>query len=364
MSDIHRIDSHKLMYHPHRVAQWLEANDDWKRAKKIYPIYIEVSPVNHCNHRCTFCALDFAQGKKHQLDPDILKKRLFEMANLGVKSIMFAGEGEPLLYKPLPEILEHCQKAKIDTSITTNFSPFNDKNKKSIIKNCKWIKVSINAGTAKNYAEIHGVAEREFDRVLDNLKCAVDLRKELKSNCTIGTQILLVDDNAHTLIPLVETVKEIGADYLVIKPYSQHYSSHTTKYQNMDYTDYYDLEKRLKIYNSNQFKIIFRLNTMKKLSDINNRYSVCYSVPNFSALLLSDGDIYGCMSFIKDDNFYYGNINESTFQEIWESERRKKSLEYVLNELDIDNCRVNCRMDEINRYLWELRHPSDHVNFI
>jgi radical SAM protein with 4Fe4S-binding SPASM domain len=132
----------------------------------------------------------------------------------------------------------------------------------------------------------------------------------------------------------------------------------------MDYSHYFDLEKKLQAYNSKEFKVIFRINTMKKLADKTNRYPVCYSVPHFSALLLSDGRIFGCMSFLEDDRFCYGNINDSTFQEIWEGEKRRKGIEYILNELDISHCRLNCRMDEINRYLWELSHPSAHVNFI
>ncbi len=51
-------------------------------------------------------------------------------------------------------------------------------------------------------------------------------------------------------------------------------------------------------------------------------------------------------------------------KDIWESDKRKKSYEYVKNELDIKNCRVNCRMDEVNRYLWNLKNPNEHVNFI
>jgi hypothetical protein len=39
-------------------------------------------------------------------------------------------------------------------------------------------------------------------------------------------------------------------------------------------------------------------------------------------------------------------------------------MRFVKNELNIDKCRVNCRMDPVNRYLWDLKSPPAHVNFI
>jgi molybdenum cofactor biosynthesis enzyme MoaA len=94
------IDSHKLVYHPTRLSDWLKGED-------IYPIYIEVSPIGACNHRCTFCALDYMEYTPHFIEKELLKERLSEMGRLGVKSIMFAGEGEPLLYKDIGEIINH-----------------------------------------------------------------------------------------------------------------------------------------------------------------------------------------------------------------------------------------------------------------
>ena len=55
---------------------------------------------------------------------------------------------------------------------------------------------------------------------------------------------------------------------------------------------------------------------------------------------------------------------EQSFQQIWEGPQRKQALAWVESELDVQMCRVNCRMDKINKYLWELRNPADHVNFI
>jgi len=100
MSDRFKIDSHKLNYHIRRVADWLDK-------KFIYPVYREISPSGACNHRCFFCSMDFMEYRKDFLDTDILEKRITELAGLGLKSIMFAGEGEPFLYKDLPTIITH-----------------------------------------------------------------------------------------------------------------------------------------------------------------------------------------------------------------------------------------------------------------
>ena len=98
MNDIYSIDSHKLIFHPTRVSKWLESQNNWDKQKEIYPIYVEISPYGGCNHRCTFCGLDYMGYDKKSLDYDVLKNTLTNMAENGVKSVMFAGEGEPLLF--------------------------------------------------------------------------------------------------------------------------------------------------------------------------------------------------------------------------------------------------------------------------
>ena len=84
MSDKYSIDGHKLIYHLGRVSQWADADNDWDKIKKIYPIYIEISPLGACNHRCTFCSVDYLGHDSIKQNKGILIERIKEMAKLGV----------------------------------------------------------------------------------------------------------------------------------------------------------------------------------------------------------------------------------------------------------------------------------------
>ena len=353
--DDFRIDSHKLMYHVSRVNQWLNGEN-------IYPIYLEIGPSGACNHRCTFCALDYLGYKPQFIEKSILKNFLSEAARCGVKSVMYAGEGEPLLHKEIGELILYTKKIGIDVSITTNGVFLNSKIVNECLGSLTWMRISLDAATSQTYARIHRCKPQDFDCVLENLDYAVKIKRQNNYLCTIGVQMLLLPENVKEVTILASVLKDRGVDYLVIKPFSPHLKSSSNIYKNFDYRDYLYLADELGQLSSKDFKIIFRFHTMKKLSE-KKTYESCLGLP-FFANIASNGDIYTCHTFIGNDKFCYGNIYKNSFSEIWESSRRKNVLNSVIKNLDVTQCRQSCRLDEINRYLWELKHPSAHVNFI
>ncbi|MBF0108235.1 MAG: radical SAM protein [Magnetococcales bacterium] len=363
--DPYRIDDHKLIYHPARAAQVLAVAGEWERARRVYPIYLEIAPVGACNHRCVFCAVDYIGYQSVRLDYELLARRVPEMGRLGVKSIMYAGEGEPLLHKEMARIVTMTRNAGIDVAITTNASVLPPGFVETALECLSWLKVSINAGTAATYAALHQTRESDFSKVIGNMTAMVRQKRDRRLSCTLGAQILLLEENSHEVETLAKICRDdIGLDYLVVKPYSQHLFSKTQRYREFDYQRFVAQGEALAHLNTDRFHIVFRGHTMKKLAD-GHRYERCYATPFLWGFVMANGTVSGCSAFLLDRRFEYGNIKEQTFQEIWEGEGRRRGFEHVMKELDISQCRVNCRMDEINRYLHRIDTQAvPHINFI
>lgn len=377
--DDHRIDGHKLHLHPERVAAWRAAGDDWTLLRRIYPIYLEISPIGACNHRCVFCALDYMGYAPNALPVPLMRDRLAEMGAAGVKSIMFAGEGEPLLHKGIHALADAAVAAGMDIAFTTNGVFLEEAFCEQTLPRTTWVKVSCNAGTAETYARLHGASPRDFHRVLTNCARAVRRREQARSGqappCTIGLQLLLLPENAAEAPELARRCRdELGVDYLVIKPYSQHPASHTTRYAGLDYADLEPLEEALAALEGPGFRIIFRAEAMARHARP-KAYGVCQATPFFWAYVTAAGEVCTCSAHLGDARFHIGSLHEQGFREIWEGPRRRENwrlLAGLAGEAPEgasrvncrNNCRNNCRMDAVNQYLWELRHPAPHVNFI
>lgn len=354
IDDKYNIDSHKLMYHAEHLSLWSQGKD-------IYPIYIEIALSGTCNHRCIFCALDYLNYQPNILNTKILKKFISDAAKGGIKSVMFAGEGEPLLHKDIAGLIRFTKERNIDVAVTTNGVLLNKHPLKDILKDLSWLRVSLNASTPKSYSSIHRTSPRDFDTVLNNLRAAVKIRQDEKYNCTIGAQFLLLAQNYKEAESLARLLAKIGIDYLIVKPYSQHPLSKNRLKDTVNYQSLLRLENKLKRFSTNKFKIIFRRHTMDKLIE-NKPYKRCLGLP-FWSYLDARGNLYACSSFLGNKKFCYGNINEQDFEAIWEGKNRQR-IKKMMRDWDTLNCRDVCRLDEINRYLWQLKIPPKHVNFI
>ncbi|HOW87254.1 MAG TPA: radical SAM protein [Candidatus Omnitrophota bacterium] len=350
------IDSHKLHLHPQRVAQW-------QRGENIYPVYMEISPSGTCNHRCAFCSMDFRGYKSVFLPTALIKERLREMGALGVKSVMYAGEGEPFLHKDMVEIAQATKDAGIDISFSTNAVLLSPEKARRILPITSWIKVSFNAGTPETYALVHGAPAKDFDTALRNMAAAVEIRAKEGSRCTLGVQCLLIPETHDEMISLARRIRDLGFDYLVIKPYTRNIQSRSNRYGDISYKNRMKLAEALQAETRPDFQIIFRHATMDRWDAKENSYERCLSFP-FWCYVDAECNVWACFRHLGEDRFYYGNLRDSGFAEIWNSQKRAENLAWCEKHFNPHTCHITCRMDAINNYLWRMRHPQTHDNFI
>lgn len=367
-NDRFQIDGTKIAQHPQRVAQWLDGGTDWERLKYVAPLYVEISPVGQCNHRCTFCSVDYIGYQRRSINPDRLELALADMGQLGVKSVMFAGEGEPLLHVEIASMIRTAKEAGIDVAITTNATQLSYELSLQCLSYVTWLKASVNAGNAETYAAVHRTKAADFGRVILNLRNAVHARQMFREGCkpTLGAQIVLIPENRGTVCGLAAICCDIGLDYLVVKPYSQNPNSTGTAerhYDEFDYRACEDLAAQLAEYNTDTFKVVYRSNTMANLADPERSYQTCHATPYFWAYIMATGDVYGCSAHLLNDKFCFGNINQQSFTEIWQGERRRQCVE-MMRTFDVSVCRKNCRMEFVNVHLNRLKNPHPHDSFI
>ncbi len=349
------IDSHKLFYHVPRVY-------DWYRGKEIFPIYLEIGLSGACNQRCIFCAFDYLKYKKVFFAEESVKKLVHDAAKCGVKSILYSGEGEPLLHSKIGEIVNFTKEEGIDVAISTNGILLNRALADKLLANLVWIRISLNAGTKNNYAFMHGTKKEDFCVIIKNIRDMMQIRNKNKYKCTINIQTLLMPQNYKEVIKIAEILSDLGVDCLVLKPYSQHCFSKNIVNYKFKVTDLLRIEDKFRKNFKGRLSVVFRYNSLEKLSQ-SKPYGYCLGLP-FMAHISCDGNIYPCNAFIGNRRFSFGNVSENSFKHIWLSKKRKSIMEFITNKWDIQNCRKSCRLDEINRYLWELKNPSGHVNFI
>lgn len=347
-----RIDSHKLDLHPARVAQWLEA-DTWEKAKKVYPIYWEVTTAGACNHRCTFCSVDAIGYEPITVNRLALRDSFFKAAALGVKSVMFAGTGEPLLHKAINSIVQDASDAKLDSAFTTNGVLLH---KLENIAKCSWVKISMNAGTAESYASIHRTRVKDWYDIWESIPYIV----ARKGSCKLGIQAVVLPENYKDMGTLAQLARDAGIDYMVMKPYSQ--ATFSIVQRKVDYSAMQRvLEGIAPLYDTDKFKVIYRGNAMQQESS-EHQYAKCNATPMFWVYSMANGDVFSCSAHLLDERFKIGNFTVNSFHDIWEGEKRRQNWE-MMRSFDIKHCRKNCRMNNANIYLNRFT-AQEHRNFI
>ena len=348
-------DGHKLFYN-------FETTYSLLTDKPTNPVYIEYSPVGSCNHRCLFCAYDYIGYQSRRLDTEKTIASIEEFSKMGVKAMLFAGEGEPLVHPNIDDFILASYDSGVDSAIYTNGVLLTPKRVEKILDKMTFVRISFNGGTREIYNKVH--QSDDFDKVVENIKFAVNYKKTHNIETDIGLQFVVIPENIESVLSLAKLGGELGVDYLSIKPFVQHGDQKGYHFeQNYSLDAIEAILDEAEKYSTDEYKVIARKEAFRKYHE--RTYDHCLALPLFG-VVLSDGNIYACGPYLGDERFCFGNIYENSVSEIYNGQRRKDILEFAKTKLDCKGeCMPNCRLDAINRSLWELKSPTlRHLRFI
>lgn len=372
MVDKYLMDGHKLLWHVDRV-------NDWLNGKRIAPLHIDVGLSKGCNIRCEYC-FGVLQGNFYRKGSEVyfprepLLRYVREAGEIGVRSMAFVGEGEPLLNPNVYEAIVEGKKAGVDIALGTNGILLDTSRiGEEALEHLSWIRFNLSAASDEAYRRVH--RSKEFTTVLNKIRFAVATKKRKNLDLTIGIQMVLIPTNVDQVVSLAKLGKELGVDYLVIKQCSDTVENALGVYKKMDeYDNFYDILKEAESISSGDYNVIAK---WKKITNKGKRsYDECLGVP-FLLYSSGNGRLYPCGAFFdfKEEEYQMGDLVKQSFKEILESDRYWDVVEKV-KQIDVHKkCYSNCRTHCINEFLWDLKrgknvlrsepgNPPPHVNFV
>jgi MoaA/NifB/PqqE/SkfB family radical SAM enzyme len=199
------------------------------KGKPLNPIVVNFDMTNKCNYKCRFCMFggrkradktsEIFRNDNSELNSFHIKKLPKLWKRWGIKAECVGGGGEPTMHPYCFDHLLDSHKQGIDIGFVSNgFLVNNERKWNIVIKTCKWVGFSIDAGNEETYSAVKGVPKCQFNTVINNIRGLVKTKEKMKSKCNIGFKFLLDEENYQTIYQAAKLAKEIGCNTFQFRP--------------------------------------------------------------------------------------------------------------------------------------------------
>ncbi len=366
------LDSHKLSYHMDRVRAW-------EAGERFAPVSVDMALTRACSSMCSFCyAMVQEPQERAPIKTETALNLLDDFAAIGVRAVSLISDGESTLSKAYVPFIQHAAKLGIDVGNATNGWEWEPEKIEQVLPHLTWVRFTVAAGTPEGYARIMFKGPehtRVFDRAMEHIRYAVDLKARKRLPVTLGIQMVLMPEFKDEILPFAQLGVDLGVDYAVIK----HCSDDETRSLGVDYSRYPDMHHLLgqaEAMSTDRTKIIVK---WSKIFDGDKpSYQRCYGPP-FLLQISGSGLVAPAGMFFnaRYSKFHIGNFTEERFIDIWKSDRYWRTMNYLassafdaatmMGTLPIAHY-VNVALDNHVKGIQRLQEATGpkplHVNFL
>lgn len=289
------------------------------------PVSVSFEPTTSCNLRCPECpsGLRAFTRPTGMLNPGFFEKTIDEIYR-EVLYLIFYFQGEPYLNPAFLDMVRYASSKKIYTATSTNAHYLTDTvARKTVESGLDRLIISVD-GTTQEVYEQYRVGGK-LEKVLAGAANIVKWKKELKSKTPfIIFQFLVVKPNEHQVEEIKKLGAEIGVDQVRFK------TAQVYDYEN----DPNQLIPAQETYSRYKKKADGTYIAKNKMANH------CWKLWHANVITF-DGLVVPCC-FDKDAQHRLGDLKESTFREVWNSNGYRKFRKTLLTgRKQVDIC-ANC----------------------
>lgn len=362
------LDGTKIAWHSERIRAW-------ERGERIAPITIDMALTRACNFGCHYCYAMMQENERLPITRDVITHFLDDCAEIGVRAVSLVSDGESTLSPAFVDAVTHGSNRGLSMAVGTNGFLLTERKLEQVLPHLTYLRINISAGERDRYGEIMGVKPEWFDKVCENIRTMVRIKREKNLAVTIGLQMVLMPEYEDQILPLARLGQELRPDYLVIK----HCSDNEDGFLGVDYGAYQKLHDKLReaeALSDESYQVSVK---WSKIKDEGKRgYQRCYGPP-FLLQISGSGLVAPCGMLFNEQykKFHMGNIVTHRFKEIFQSERYWEVMSYLAST-DFNAqamCGTLCLQHKVNQYLDAYKKgqleigvpagsPPQHLNFI
>ncbi|MDR3516841.1 MAG: radical SAM protein [Azospirillaceae bacterium] len=329
----------------------------------VAPVHVRIKPMNHCNQSCWFCAYradNLQLGDGIDLKDRIPESKMFEITDdlidMGVKAVTFSGGGEPLLYRPLPDVIERLAAGGIKIGALTNGANLKGRMADAFAAHGTWIRISVDGWDDASYAEARSIAEGHFTKLLENMRAFV----RRGSRCVLGVSFIIGHANHAKIRDFCAMMKDIGVNHVKLSGVVVGNDGATNKayHRNISAVVTEQIRAASDLNDAN-FSVIDHYHELDEL--FAKSYTTCPFL-QFLTVIGADCAVYTCQDKAYTQAGLLGSIRDRSFKEFWFSEENRQKL-YGLDPSV--SCQHHCVAHAKNLAITDiLALDQDHAVFV
>lgn len=270
---------------------------------------------NLCNLHCEMCAnWLLPKERRGSLSFQGFIRILDQFESHQTNSVVFIGEGEPLLNPDFVRMLKYAKNKGFETDLFTNGTLIDRSNVKDLVANLNQIHFSVDGAKKETYEAIRKGAN--FENTMNNISLFIKANKGYNSKVVTHIEFVYMALNRNEIVDIVSLAHKLGVDNVNITMVRK-------MFPGKDIARYDEKIKDLKVESGS---VPYLLKKASKLSKILGMgFSVTPSEPfasrcNWpwvSCFISYDGFSTPCCLSTHPDVINFGNLFETPFSEIW-----------------------------------------------